>query len=305
MKKLVNAVDRFCYKHPRFGIPNLMLYIVIANAIVWVFSLMDTTNTLTSLLSFSPWHILRGQVWRLFTFAMMPHTTGFLALIAFYFYYFIGSTIERQWGSGKFTIYFLSGLVLTVVYGFVIYFVRGGGLEDAQRELLSRVIGSYVSAYYIYLSMFFTFATLWPDMQVLLFFIIPVKMKWLGILDAALFLYDVIAGTFPFNLLPVVAILNYLLFCGEWLFGFFKPAARKQRRNTINFRNEVRRMQYEQRTKPYSRRCEVCGRTDTDYPELEFRYCSRCAGYHCFTSIITDILLSEESYHVTNTHYDK
>ena len=277
MKKLMNAVDRFCYRHPRFGIPNLMLYIVIANAIVWVFSLMDTTNTLSGLLMFSPYHILHGQVWRLVTFALMPHTTGFLALIAFYFYYFIGSTIERQWGSGKFTIYVLSGVVLTVIYGFVLYFANGGG------ELVSAYIGSFVSAYYIYLSMFFTFATLYPDMQVLLFFIIPVKMKWLGILDAALFLYDVIRiQPFAFKFLPVVAVLNYLIFCGDWLFAYFRPASRRQRRNTVNFRNEVRRMQYEQKTKPYNRRCEVCGRTDTDHPELEFRYCSRCAGYHCF-----------------------
>ena len=277
MKKLMNAVDRFCYRHPRFGIPNLMLYIVIANAIIWVFSLIDRSGTLTSALAFSPWHILHGQVWRLVTFALMPHTYSYLALIAFYFYYFIGTTIEREWGSGKFTIYLLFGMVLTIVYGFVLYFIYG------QDETISLyLIGGYVSAYYIYLSMFFTFATLYPDMQVLLFFFIPVKMKWLGLLDAALFIFDVVTGTFPFNLLPVVAVLNYLIFCGYELFRFVLPRSRKQRQNTVNFRNEVRRMQYEQKQKPYNRRCEVCGRTDTDYPDLEFRYCSRCAGYHCF-----------------------
>ena len=283
MKKLMQAVDRFCYRHPRFGIPNLMLYIVIANALIWLFSMMDTSGTLTMALMFSPYHILRGQVWRIFTFALMPHTGGFLALVAFYFYYFIGTTIERQWGSGKFTVYFLSGLLLTVVYGFIVYFILGHGGDADYREGVSLLIGSLVSAYYIYLSMFFTFATLYPDMQVLLFFFIPVKMKWLGLLDAALFLYDVIRiQPFIFKLLPVVAVLNYLLFCGEWLFAFFRPASRQQRRNTVNFRNEVRRMQYEQKQKPYNRICEVCGKTDTDYPELEFRYCSRCAGYHCF-----------------------
>ena len=104
MKKLVNAVDRFCYRHPRFGIPNLMIYIVIGNVIVWLFSLMDTSGMLLSALMFSPYHILHGEVWRLVSFVLMPHTGGFLALIAFYFYYFIGSNIERQWGSGKFTI---------------------------------------------------------------------------------------------------------------------------------------------------------------------------------------------------------
>ncbi|MBR1660245.1 MAG: hypothetical protein IJ705_08000 [Oscillospiraceae bacterium] len=283
MKKLMNAVDRFCYLHPRFGIPNLMLYIVIANAIIWLFNLMDTTGSLTMALMFSPYHILRGQVWRLVTFALMPHTSGFLALIAFYFYYFIGSTIERQWGSGKFTLYFLSGLVMTVIYGFIVYFIMTANAESSYQEAVSLMLGSFVNAYYIYLSMFFTFATLYPDMQVLLFFIIPVKMKWLGLLDAALFLYDVIRiQPLAFKFLPVVAVLNYLLFCGDWLFALFRPVRRQQRRNTVNFQNEVRRMNYERKQKPYNRICEVCGRTDTDYPELEFRYCSRCAGYHCY-----------------------
>ena len=283
MKKLMNAIDSFCYRHPRFGIPNLMLYIVIANAIIWVFSLMDTSNFLVPMLRFSPYHILHGQVWRLFTFALLPHTGGWLALIAFYFYYFIGSTIERQWGSGKFTIYFFSGLVLTVIYGFVLYFIQGAGLEAAGKEGLSLYIGAFVSAYYIYLSMFFTFATLYPDMSVLLFFIIPVKMKWLGLLDAALFLYDVIRiQPFAFKLLPLVAVLNYLLFCGGWLFDFVRPEPVTRRRNTIHFQQEVRRMRHEQQARPYTRRCEVCGRTDADHPDLEFRYCSRCAGYHCF-----------------------
>lgn len=264
----MNKVDRFCYKHPRFGIPNLMLYIVIGNVIVWLFDMMNTTIPLSSFLAFSPAYILRGQVWRLVTFAIIPNSYGFLALIAFYFYYFIGSTIEREWGSGKFTIYFFTGMVLTVVYGFVLYFITG--------------VSYSVSAEYIYLSMFFTFATLYPDMQVLLFFIIPIKMKWLGIVDGVFFLYEVLTGTFPSNLLPLVAVLNYLLFCGGWLFDYFRPARVKQRKNTVNFKNEVRRIQYEQKTKPYTRKCEVCGRTDTDYPQLEFRYCSRCAGYHCF-----------------------
>jgi len=268
MKSIINKIDRFCYKHPNFGIPNLMLYIVIGNVIVWLFSLMDRSGTLLNLLYFSPYHILHGQVWRLLTFMIYPVNTGYLALIAFYFYYMIGRTLEQQWGSGKFTVYFFTGVLLTVLYGFSVYFIFHISLS--------------ITASYIYLSMFFAFATLFPDMQVLLFFIIPIKMKWLAIVDAAFFVLSVVTGSFPSNLLPLVAVLNYLLFCGDWLFSYLKPASRQQRSNTVNFKNEVRRIRYEQQTKPYSRKCEVCGRTDTDYPNLEFRYCSRCAGYHCF-----------------------
>jgi len=268
LKSFIKRVDLFCYKHPRFGIPNLMIYIVIGNVAVWLFSIMDTTGSLISFLTFSPRMILRGQIWRLVTFALIPHTSGILAFIAFYFYYFIGSTVEREWGSGKFTIYFLTGILLTVIYGFVLYFATG--------------VSYSINAQFIYLSMFFTFATMYPDMQVLLFFIIPVKMKWLGIIDAVFFIYQVLVLRFPANLLPIVAVLNYLLFCGGWIFDFLRPARASQRKNTVNFRNEVRRIRYEQEHKPYNRKCSVCGRTDTDYPDLEFRYCSRCAGYHCF-----------------------
>lgn len=268
MKWFSRKIDLFCYKHPRFGIANLMLYVVIGNVVVWLFSMMDTTYTLYNILCFDPYYILRGQVWRLLTFALIPNSSGFLALIFFYFYYFIGKTLEDRWGTPRFNLYFFSGMLFTIIYGFILYFVTGNSYA--------------VSAEYIYLSMFFSFAALFPDMHVLLFFIIPIKMKWLAIVDAVYFIIGVIQLPFPLNLLPVVATLNFLLFCGDTLLGYFRPASRAQRKNATNFKREVHRIQYEQKLKPYNRRCEVCGKTDTDCPDLEFRYCSRCAGYHCF-----------------------
>ncbi len=268
MKWFSKKLNIFCYKHPRFGVPNLMLYVVIANVIIWLFSMMDSTNTLINLIAFSPAHILKGQVWRLFTFALVPNSTGLLALIFFYFYYFIGKTLEDRWGTARFNIYFFTGILFTVIYGFILYFITGKSY--------------YITADYIYLSMFFSFATLFPNMQVLLFFFIPVKMKWLAIVDAVVFVIGIVNLSFPVNLLPIVAVLNYLLFCGDELFNYIRPRRRSQRKAAINFKREMHRVNYEQRSKSYTRRCEVCGRTDTDHPDLEFRYCSRCAGYHCF-----------------------
>ena len=273
MKSLMKKIDLFCYKHPRFGIRNLMLYVVVGAAIVWLFNLftMYSSVNILSYLYFSPYLILRGQVWRLLTFIIIPPSTGILTLVAFYFYYFIGRTLEQQWGPGKFTIYFFTGVILTIVYGFVIYFATGADL------LLS--YGYPVSAHYIYLSMFFTFATLYPDMQVLLFFIIPIKMKYLALIDAAYFLLAVIGSPFPVNLLPIVAILNFLIFFSGSL---LRNLPRKPSKSTINFRRESKKIRQEQRDQLYHHKCSVCGRTDTEYPGLEFRYCSRCAGYHCF-----------------------
>ena len=263
MKDPRREIEKFCRRHPDFGIPNLMRYIVIANVVFWLLGAVN--RPLMSYLLFSPALILRGQIWRLISFIFIPPSTGLLAFIAFYFYYWIGTTLENQWGTGQFTIYFFTGVILTILYGFGIYFITGKSV--------------LLSSTYIYLSMFFSFAALFPDMQVLFLFIIPVKMKYLALVDAAFFLFSVITTPFPENLLPVVAILNFLIFCGGDL---KRMLPRKPSANTINFKRESARIRREQQDKLYTHKCAVCGRTDADYPEREFRYCSRCAGYHCF-----------------------
>ncbi len=184
-----------------------------------------------------------------------------------FFYYWIGTTLEAQWGTGQFTVYFLTGVILTILYGFLMYFITGRPVN--------------LSSTYIYLSMFFSFATLFPDMQVLFLFVIPIKMKYLALVDAAFFLLSVITTPFPEKLLPVVAVLNFLIFCGGELLALLP---RRPSRGTINFKRESARIRREQQDALYTHKCAVCGRTDRDHPELEFRYCSRCAGYHCFCS---------------------
>ena len=263
MKDPMTYIERFCRKHPNFGIPRLMMYVSIANVAFWLLGLVNPV--LINYLSFDPYLVLHGQVWRIISFAMIPPSDGMLAVIAIYFYYWIGSTLEQYWGTPQFNIYFFTGILLTLLYGFLIYFITGIRLQ--------------LTATYVYLSMFFSFAALFPDMQVLLFFIIPVKMKWLALIDAAFFVYGVLTTRFPLNLLPIVAVLNFFLFCGGDL---LRRLPRRPSANTVNFRRESNRIRREQRDNLYKHKCAVCGRTDVTNPELEFRYCSRCAGYHCF-----------------------
>ena len=116
-------------------------------------------------------------------------------------------------------------------------------------------------------------------MQVLLFYFIPIKIKYLAYVDAALFVVSVLTTPFPANLLPVVAIINFLIFCFDDL---KRAMPRRPSANTVNFRRESARIRKEQQANLYNHRCSVCGRTDKEHPELEFRYCSKCAGYHCF-----------------------
>ena len=277
MKK---KIDIFCYRHPNFGIKNLMRYIIIANAVIWI--LQFFVDGILSYMVFDPGRILQGEVWRLISFMFIPISTSFLALIAFYFYYMIGNILEVKWGSGRFTIYFFTGVFLTVVYVFVVYFVTGGKYVPEAYQ---------IDAQFIYLSMFFSFAALFPDMQVLLFFILPIKIKWLALIDAAIFIYSIVTTRFPFNLLPVIAVLNFLIFCwDDVLYGIKRLIERiksffrrkKKPQNTVDFKQEAQKIRKAQEGSLYKHKCCVCGRTDTDHPELEFRYCSKCAGYHCF-----------------------
>ena len=267
----MRLIDRFCDHHPNFGIPNLMRYLTIANVVFWI---LGTANpVLVKYLCFDAELILRGQLWRLLTFMIYPPSMGILAFLVFYFYYWMGSTLEQYWGTPQFNIYLLIGWFLTVVYGFLVYFLGGDQIRMYARSY------QYIDAQYLYLSMFFSYAALFPDQQVLLFFFIPIRMKYLALIDAAYFVLAVVTNPFPFNLLPVVAVLNFVIFFSGTL---RKTLSRRQSRATINFRQASRKIRREQREQLYHHKCSVCGRTDTDYPGLEFRYCSRCAGYHCF-----------------------
>lgn len=269
MKGILRAVDRWCALHPRFGIRNLMIFVIIGNVLVYLFSMMDTTHMLTGMLAFSAAGIMRGQLWRLVTFVLVPGGGSILMLaISLYFYYFIGTTLEREWGQAKFTVYYMSGMLFLILFGMLAYW-----LFDATIVF---------TGYYLNLGMFFAFATFYPDMRVLLFFFIPIKVKWIALVDLAYFIIDIVSVSFPANLLPVVILLHYVVFCGGWLFDYVRPSRVRQRANTVNFKREAERIRREQAAKPYNRRCDVCGRTDVSNPELDFRYCSRCDGYHCF-----------------------
>ena len=279
MKKLNSAVDRFAYNHPNFGIPNLMMYIVIGNALVYFLTVFAGYGAV-SFLTFDWRAILHGELWRLVTFIFFPGYSSLRDAIWLVFflhlYYMIGTTLEREWGTAKFSLYYISGVILTVITGAVIGLVFGGAHIAGAGD--------------VNLSMFFAFAMLYPDTQFLLFFFIPVKVKWLAWIDAAYFVLKVLLGLLSGSilsaLLPVIAILNFIVFfwtniCDEiaWRRGRAKHQSSHQ---TIQFKSAVRQQRKKEEERGYRHKCAVCGRTDTEWPDLEFRYCSRCQGYHCF-----------------------
>ena len=275
MKKLNQWIDRFAYSHPRFGIPNLMLYIVIANAVTYILTLFAGAAAL-SFLEFDLYHVLHGEVWRLVTFVLLPFTYRPISLfIMLSFCYFVGGTLEREWGTAKFNLYYFSGMLLTVIGAILASLIIGNSFI------------SVAGTTYVNLSMFFAFATLYPDAQVLLFFFIPVKIKWMAILDACYFAYIIFfcaASRYWIGVvLPLVALLNFFVFFAPEI-GRFAKREQTRTKQAAHFHNAVRQTQREQQSQGYRHKCAVCGRTDVTNPELQFRYCSKCAGYHCFCS---------------------
>ena len=274
----MKAIDRFCYKHPKLGIPDLMKYIVLANAAVFVLDLF-TNSFFSNLLFFHYNSIMHGQVWRLLTFILVPSIGGagsvgfglmtnvfFFAMTSF-FYYSIGTTLERYMGSTKFTVFYALGVLLNMLLGLLTH--------------------AGVNMYYINMSMFFSFAVLYPDTRVLLYGIIPLKIKWLAWLDAVFFAYDIFfylrSGLPLLALMPIIGILNFFLFFGGELLDGAKYKkdvfTHKTSKQTINFKKAQKDIK---QRKGYLHKCTVCGVTDADDPNMEFRYCSKCNGYYCY-----------------------
>ena len=267
MRGVSNWLSRFCYKHPNFGIPNLPLILVIGNVAVYVLDMLTYSGfAVSEMLYFNRALILQGQVWRLVTFAFTPWGESlFFFLLGVYFLWFIGTSLEREWGTAKFTCYYGLGYLLAVAIGLITGYTSTGDLET---------------------TLFLAFATLYPEMQFLIFFIIPVKAKYLGWFSGAMlaisFLESLIGLDLGGALLVLVSVFNYLLFFWDDLMyhtGKVRSRAKhSQKSNVVQFRKAANDF----KKREFTHKCAVCGRTDTDYPDLDFRYCSRCSGYHCY-----------------------
>ncbi len=280
MRKLHDAVDRFALRHPRFGIPNLMRWVVIANAVVYlVYAFTRYNYGAISFLTFDLEHLLHGEIWRIVTFVFV--SIGYRPLtfvIMLSFYYFVGNSLEREWGTAKFTLYYISGMILCLISTVAASLITGNyGLTLAGTDEIN-------------LTLFLAFAVLYPNAQILFYFIIPLKASWLAVLDLALFAWRILQSLYFQDLLgcvlPIVALLNFVVFFWPEIMDLASWSRSRGHHvtshQTIQFKSAVRQQKKKEAQRGYRHKCEVCGRTDADHPELEFRYCSRCAGYHCF-----------------------
>lgn len=303
MKRLRTRFERFCFQNRDKGIPNLMLYLSLGGALVYLFSFASGNTVLYDLLCFDREKILQGQVWRLISYPLTNSLDNhfLLVVISLLCYYSLGKAMENAWGTCRFNLFYFSGVVLMDLFAMAL-----GGVKFTI-DGIPYTMGSYFYASmgsYLNLSLFLGYATLYPNSQFLLFFIIPVKAWIFALFDLAITLYDVIYYTFvitafPHGLFPLVALGNYFLFFGKdvlnvipmsWRVNarrLFRKKGKKEkaapRTGTIPFPNAG---SYEATVAtpkaPFTHRCTICGKTDISNPELEFRYCSRCNGYYCY-----------------------
>ena len=287
LKGIRNRFERFCYAHRNWGIPNLMLYLVLASGVVSIMQLMGY-DQIYNVLCFDRALILQGQVWRLVTYLFTMRSGNLLTtLIMLYCYYSLGRAVEATWGTFKFNLYYLIGVILMDVFAMVF-----GGIEVETAD------GIYSFTYYytgsmttfLHLSLLICFATIYTESQFLLFFIIPIKAWILALFYLVIILVQVVQMCtpylfFPHCLFPLVALLNYFLFFGKDVLNVLPPFMRPKRvvyRGGYTTVGKTPRTEKKEAPKPYSHRCVICGRTDASNPQLEFRYCSRCNGYFCY-----------------------
>lgn len=280
---------RFENKFSKYAIRNLSMYMLICMAVGYVLDILPGTERILNMLTLEPGLILRGQVWRLVTWVInVPEKSNiFFVVISLYFYYSIGRTLENVWGDYRYNVYIFSGLIYTVIGAFCIYIITAvtGYYDFIQYMFGGHFIGYFFSTYYVCMSIFLAFAATFPEMEVLLMFILPIKVKYLGILYAVMMISQVLEAVSAWSEVgmggmalllygvPVVAsLLNFIIF-------FFTSRkrigiTRVQQKQRKEFRSKVD-IAKRQITR---HKCAICGKTDESHPNLEFRFCSKCKG---------------------------
>ena len=189
--KWINKLER---KYGRYGISNLMQFIVLGNALVFLLIQMDPQLRFS--LMMHPTLVMQGEVWRLITFIFIPPDTSLIFIFfVLYFYYMVGTGLEQEWGTFKFNIYYLAGIIATILASFV--------------------TGSVATAAYLNMALFLGFARIFPDFQILLFLILPIKVKYLAWFNWGIIGFTILFSPLGAKVMALVPILLYFTFFGK------------------------------------------------------------------------------------------
>ena len=267
----MNFLNKMERQYGRYAIHNLTKYMIGCYAIGYILLYIGQAfgANFFQYLLLSPYHIMHGQIWRIVSWILIPPSSSniIFVLIMLSFYYYLGTALERTWGAFRYNVYILGGMLCTVIGAFILYFISG------PNEMFSLINGMSFSTYYINLSIFLAFAMNYPDMEVLFMMIIPIKIKYLALLDVAYLLYDLIRGGWGTRTVIIASLLNFIIYF---------LMTRNYRRiypQEIHRKQQFKKAVHPQMTPGGTRhKCAVCGRTEKDGEHLEFRYCSKCNG---------------------------
>ncbi len=275
--------DRLEEKFGRFAIKNLTLYLVILN--IAGFILLYTNPAFYYLhLSLDMERIFAGEVWRLFTFMIYPSTDSILLLfLEMFILYSLGNTLERLWGRFYYNLYIFLGMFFLVIAALAIYLINGSVL--------------WLTPSNLYMTLLLAFAMTLPDMQFLLYFIIPIKAKYLAIFYVGIMVYEFIRSNWTGRIAVIASFANAIIF-----FLMIKNPAKRVRQAyrkhqfDTKVRDAARRAEHMRPMSGTRHVCSVCGRTEKDDPNLEFRYCSKCSGNreYCQDHLYTHVHVTED-----------
>ena len=269
-------------KFGKYAIKNLSLVLIICYAFGYLFEWIYPD--FLHFLYLNPYKIIfRGQIWRLVTWLVVPPSGfDFFTLLMLYFYYSIGTTLERTWGTYRYNVYIFSGALFTILGAFLLLgytMLFQTDVFTALGEDYFTIVSGMFSTYYVNMSIFLAFAATFPNMQVLLFFILPIKVKVLGIVYGAILIYQFIVG-YGTNLAVLNVANRFVIAASLMNFIVFFLTSRgkirmtpKQVKRSQEFRREIKKS-----VKITRHKCAICGRTEETNPELEFRFCSKCDG---------------------------
>ncbi len=237
----MNFKDRLIQVCHFFVIPRLALVLTLGSVLCFAFAMISPG--FLPFIAFVPELIFQGQIWRLISFIFYPFAMHpIFALFTYYLFFVMGAALEKQWGSGKFNLFMFAGYFLTVAVSFL-------------------TPQTVATNYYIYLAVYLAFAAMHPDFELYLFFVVPVKMKWLAWVVAALTGLEFFVSPLSSKLAILAAAFNFLIFFGPEYF-------RKTKAQVKTVQLEIRAVQEE--SKPFHL-CVVCGATEKTHPQLSFR----------------------------------
>jgi len=267
--QFLNKMER---RFGRYAIPGLMKYLIICYVIGYI--LEYTAPNVLNYLTLEPYLIFHNlQIWRLISWVLVPPTSSniIFVVIMLILYYQLGTALEQTWGAFRFNLYIFGGIIFTIIGSLILFVIYGVNTPIS--------IGGSFSTYYINMTIFLAFAVCYPDTRVMLYFIIPIKMKWMAVVYAVLIAYSfVVTGSWSGRVAIIASVLNFLIFFA--VTRNLKTTSPKEFRRKQNYKRQVNqsRQNRQKSAEGAIHRCAICGRTELDDPSLQFRYCSKCNG---------------------------